>query len=277
MDEHTRQPKIPLPEAIFIGLFIAFLDILDLIPIVGDFTTIIAAPLMLYLYMKGMNGVLFGTSEILDLIPGVQEFPCRSIAWWVTVGIDHFAPAKVAEVAEKAGELAEGAGEEGVGEAVGEEGGAAKGAREMGGSGRAEAEAEAPGHAGALQGEGGVSNNEGAGEARGVDGESDATGNEGGKDKEAERKMEMGSEISPEEEAEGQDFGSQEPRLDEAAEEEAPAPVPPSPAEKKRDYTEKSADRFRRALEAKENSSQDKHPERTEEREDEDDQAEAAA
>lgn len=102
------QPKISLPEAVAIGMFLGILDAIDLIPLAGDVTDVAAAPLLLYYYMKHLNGIAYGASLILDAIPGIQEVPTRSIVWWGTIAFDHFAPKQVEEALEKLGEEAEG-------------------------------------------------------------------------------------------------------------------------------------------------------------------------
>ncbi len=114
------EPKISTSEAVLIGMFLLILDAIDLIPIAGDLTDVAGAPLILYYYTKHINGVAYIVSEILDLIPIVQEIPSRSIVWWGTVAFDRFAPAKVEEAVEKLGEEAEG--KEGGGELEGEGG-----------------------------------------------------------------------------------------------------------------------------------------------------------
>lgn len=88
-----------------VGLFLAVLDAIDLIPFAGDITDLFAAPLVFYYFFKNINGLLYILSLILDAIPGIQEVPSRSIVWWGTVLFERFAPAKVVAVAEKAGEL----------------------------------------------------------------------------------------------------------------------------------------------------------------------------
>lgn len=106
-DEATAQPKIPVVDMVLVGLFLAILDVIDLIPLAGDLTDIFAAPLVFYYFFKNINGVSYVVSLVLDAIPGIQEVPTRSIVWWGTVIIDHLAPKKLEQVLEKTGELAQ--------------------------------------------------------------------------------------------------------------------------------------------------------------------------
>jgi len=90
MDEEIQQPepKISDVEIILIGLFYLIIDLIDLIPIAGDITDIIVAPMGFYYWMKGLNGTTFIVSEIIELIPLLQEIPTRVIGWGITVYID---------------------------------------------------------------------------------------------------------------------------------------------------------------------------------------------
>ena len=87
-DEQQLEPKISTAEIVLIGAFYGILDVIDIIPIAGDITDIIAAPMFLYYSSKGISGIPFLVSEILDAIPLTQEFPSRTIGWIVTVVID---------------------------------------------------------------------------------------------------------------------------------------------------------------------------------------------
>lgn len=91
-----------------IGFGVGILDLIDLIPVAGDFTDLLTMPVNYYLYLKGINGIPFLGAEILDLIPIAQEFPTRSIVWWGTVLFEAFAPEELVEAAEKIGEKAQG-------------------------------------------------------------------------------------------------------------------------------------------------------------------------
>jgi hypothetical protein len=102
-----REPKIDLVTGIGIFLAMGTLDLAELIPFVGDFTSIPAYGVNFYLSSKGISGVVFAVGNTLDLIPILQEFPCKTIGWLITWGIDHFAPAAVSETLEKAGEMAQ--------------------------------------------------------------------------------------------------------------------------------------------------------------------------
>jgi hypothetical protein len=107
MDE-APEPKISLPESIVIGLLLGVLDLIDLVPGGGDLTDAPAALLFLYYKVKGISGTMFAIAWVLDLIPIIQEFPTRSLAWWISVYMDRH-PSKVGKVIEQAGEAAQGA------------------------------------------------------------------------------------------------------------------------------------------------------------------------
>lgn len=159
-DEQQLEPKISTAEIVLIGAFYGILDVIDIIPIAGDITDIIAAPMFLYYSSKGISGIPFLVSEILDAIPLTQEFPSRTIGWIVTVVIDRNpkleaqlqTAAAVAGAVEGAGGLAGGgealegaaAAEGAGGEALAlEEAGATEGQiAEQGFAGEAELEAE---------------------------------------------------------------------------------------------------------------------------------------
>jgi hypothetical protein len=198
-EQVSEGPKITITEAILIGSALGILDIIDIIPLAGDITDIAAAPLLFYYNSKGINGIAYGISLGLDLIPGLQEFPTRTIVWIATVLIDHFAPASVTQIAEKAGELAQG------GEGVAAGGAGAAGAVEGTAAEGAAAQSAAGGVAGAAEAEGGVvgtAESAAAGEKAeaGAEGAGKAGGKEGDYIPEAERDpidVERGKMFSP--------------------------------------------------------------------------------
>ncbi len=122
--EQATQPKISVVDMVLVGLFLAMLDAIDLVPFAGDLTDVFAAPLVFYYFIKNINGVAYIVSLVLDAIPGIQEVPTRSIVWWGTVIVDHMAPKKLEQTLEKAGEIAQ----------AGEGGGAAEGAEATAGT-----------------------------------------------------------------------------------------------------------------------------------------------
>jgi hypothetical protein len=107
-NEQKAQPKISVVDMVLVGLFLAILDAIDLIPFAGDLTDIPASMLIFYYTFKGINGVAYIISLIMDAIPGLQEIPTRSIVWWGTVIIDRIGPKKLERALEKAGELTQG-------------------------------------------------------------------------------------------------------------------------------------------------------------------------
>src|SRR5258708_2821124 len=229
MDEKPhREPKISLVIALLGGIFILILDLLDIIPGLGYLTSIIAAPIIFYLYSIGVSGISFIIAEFLDMFPLIQEFPSRSIAWWLTVGIDHFAPAEVTEKLEKAGELmqagANGVGTEGTvvagaaeGQAVAVEGKAAVGAT----GGAVTAEGTASEKVGKKPSERTPEERAGAGGEGTEEGSAEDEGGEEAaekvkKEQEAEKQLKMGAEIEPEEEMSGELFSPKETEFKEA-------------------------------------------------------------
>ena len=138
-EEQLPEPKISTADAVIIGLVLGILDVVDFIPLGGDVTDLPASLLLLYYRAKGISGTVYAMSLILDLIPIIQEFPTRSLAWWVTVYMDRH-PTKIGRVIETAGEMAQGKeGELGAGEAgaaaegVAAEGAVAEGSGAVGG------------------------------------------------------------------------------------------------------------------------------------------------
>lgn len=109
MDEEAQlsRPKISEVEIVGIGLLYFIFDLVDLIPVAGDITDVVAAPMGLYYWMKGINGITFLVAEVLDLIPGIQEIPSRTIGWGITVWLDRHPKleARLATVTAVAGAL----------------------------------------------------------------------------------------------------------------------------------------------------------------------------
>lgn len=110
MDEALAlpEPKISLIEFLYIGIALAIVSVINLIPLAGDVTSIVAGGLMFfYLYQKG----LWGTSTIATnavgyacgFVPFLQWIPTALAAWVATFIIDH--NPKLEAVTEKAGQL----------------------------------------------------------------------------------------------------------------------------------------------------------------------------
>jgi hypothetical protein len=231
METKKPEAKIHLPLAVFIGLCVILLDVIDLIPFAGDITDVPSLGVNFYLYSIGVSGVMFLVAEVLDLFPVLQEFPTRTIAWIATVLFEWLAPAKLEKAVEKTGEMAEGkegAAAGGVGEAAVVEGAQGAEAAEAGEAAATNAAQEAEGAAGGEVAEEsgtaeGRSQDEGSERERGEGGErqqEEGEGGEGeenkeeeegeGKDEELEEEMETASERSPEEEAAEEDFDLEE-------------------------------------------------------------------
>jgi hypothetical protein len=242
MDEEIQkpEPKISDVEIILIGLFYLFLDAIDFIPAAGDITDVIAAPMGFYYWQKGLNGITFIVAEIIEAIPGLQEFPfIRIITWGITVVIDRSpklqASLATVEAVEGALDTLEGAGAAGA-EGISERGIAAETTTPRGEAGQGSA-AQAPASGGNNRPsdentERDVNKNETEGEreatSRGqvVQNEDEAPGQsdlgagdqgksneekqEDEKKEEAEKKLRQGAEILPEEEAMKADFPEEE-------------------------------------------------------------------
>jgi hypothetical protein len=206
--EEKAQPKISLPEIILIGLFLGILDAIDLIPFAGDLTDVFAAPLVFYYFIKNINGVAYIVSLILDAIPLTQEIPTRSIVWWGTVILDHFAPKKLTAALEQVGEIEEGgAGVEGAEEEI-------EKAQQLEQAGEAGEAAQNVEQAEAVEGKPSEEKQEDR-NSQNTDGDEAEGGEKKYKDE-----LESGAEIDPEEEAEGQDFQAPNPSYGEDDDEE---------------------------------------------------------
>lgn len=106
---------------LFIGCLLVIVSLVNLIPLAGDVTSIIAGGLMaFYLYQKGLKGTSTIATNVVGylcgLVPILQAIPTELLAWVVTVIIDR--NPKIKAVAATASKLE---GKEG-------EGGAAPGA-----------------------------------------------------------------------------------------------------------------------------------------------------
>jgi hypothetical protein len=96
MDEEKPEPKISLPEAIFVGLlFFVLPDAVEFILIffgLDDFwiSDAIAFPgSQIYLKMKGVKGVYTLAANLAETLPYVGWLPMRTIGFGVTLWLDH--------------------------------------------------------------------------------------------------------------------------------------------------------------------------------------------
>jgi|GEM_PF-1571127 len=95
MDQEKHEPKISLPEAIYVGLFVFTADALEaglLLFGLDDFgiSDVIAFPAtQIYLRMKGVRGMFMLMGNIAEVFPYVGWMPLRSIGFWATVIVDH--------------------------------------------------------------------------------------------------------------------------------------------------------------------------------------------
>jgi hypothetical protein len=108
MEEY--EPKISYPEALFAGAFLFLIP--DLIEIAMAFlfgdswflTDLFAFPgEQLYLYLKGVKGMYALIGNVLELIPFLGDLPLRTIAFIITVWVDHHP--KISEKTEMLGKV----------------------------------------------------------------------------------------------------------------------------------------------------------------------------
>ncbi len=128
-DEQSPQkpePKVDLVIGLFIGIILVIADIIDFfIPLAGDVLDILVGiPVQIYAFFAGIRGTFILISNLAEAIPIVQMLPTRTIAWIITVWIDHHP--KLEAVTELAGGVESG----GAAGAAGEAAGAAKVAEE---------------------------------------------------------------------------------------------------------------------------------------------------
>ena len=94
-EEEKPQPKISLPEALFVGSFVALADAVELVLVfflLDDFwiSDAIAFPAtQIYLRMKGVKGTYSLVGNGLELVPYVGWLPLRTIGFAITVWLDH--------------------------------------------------------------------------------------------------------------------------------------------------------------------------------------------
>jgi hypothetical protein len=219
MDEgaEIQEPKISLTEALLIGFSLVVVSIINLIPLVGDFTSVVAGGLMFY-YLRQKN--LWGASTLITngvgyaagFFPIIQALPTELTAWIVTVWIDRH-PALEA-IAEKVGEATEGKGARATGAAT-EVGAAGKAAQDLAAGAKEKMASEmAPG---GTQAEGsGTAQKTTTPTGEGGQEETEEELEKRRKEEEIERQMKSGAEISPEEEAQEQLFNPQENKFHEA-------------------------------------------------------------
>jgi len=111
-ENQKPEPKISLPEFIFVGLFIVLVDIIDLIGLLfafpmSDITDIVMFPVtQIYLYMKGVRGTFMLIGNLIEAIPWIGDLPVRTVVWCVTYFIDHHP--KLEKITEIAGGAAGG-------------------------------------------------------------------------------------------------------------------------------------------------------------------------
>jgi hypothetical protein len=110
MDEEKPEPKISLPEAIFVGSLIVLADTVEFILLffgLDDFwiSDAIAFPsTQIYLRMKGVRGTYSLVANLLELIPYLGDLPFRTIGFVLVVWFDHHP--KVEAVVKKAAAVA---------------------------------------------------------------------------------------------------------------------------------------------------------------------------
>lgn len=109
--EEQHEPKIPLPEAIFVGMFVALADAFELMLLffaLDDFwiSDAIAFPAtQIYFRMRGVKGTASLATNVLELFPYIGSLPLRTIGFVMTVWMANH-PAAVGAL----GAVAKGAG-----------------------------------------------------------------------------------------------------------------------------------------------------------------------
>jgi len=94
-ENQKPEPKISLPEFIFVGLFIVLVDTIDLIGLLfafpmSDITDVVMFPVtQIYLYMKGVRGTFMLIGNLIEAIPWIGDLPVRTVVWCITYFIDH--------------------------------------------------------------------------------------------------------------------------------------------------------------------------------------------
>ncbi len=110
----SPEPKISLPEIVYITPLFLLTDIIGIILVIfalDDFfiLDIIRFPLsQLYLKIKGVKGTATLVANILECIPYVGALPNATIGWLITVWLDHH-PAMAAPLEKAAAAIKPGA------------------------------------------------------------------------------------------------------------------------------------------------------------------------
>lgn len=96
MDEEQKpEPKISLPEGLFVLSFVVLVDIIDLIGLafglpLSDVTDIVAFPVtQLYTYLKGLKGIYMLIGNLIEAIPWIGDLPVRTVTFCITWWLDH--------------------------------------------------------------------------------------------------------------------------------------------------------------------------------------------
>lgn len=112
-EDQNPQPKLSLVEIIVGGFYVTILDAIGILLaffVLDDFfiLDILAAPLSLYFWFKGIGAQRQVGAWLAEFIPLVGDLPILSVGFWATVWLDRHP--KAAAVAEKAAVAKGGAG-----------------------------------------------------------------------------------------------------------------------------------------------------------------------
>jgi hypothetical protein len=156
-----HEPKLSDADIIIGSILMLTLDAIDWLEVGIPGTDLVGFPLeQLFLNKKGVKGTTALVGNVIELVPGVDYLPVRSIAWLITAWMDRH-PSEFSEKMEQVGEYVQKAeGKAGAG-ALQAEGAAAKEAGAVAGRGSAQ------GAGGALEkgaAEGGASTTAGTAE-----------------------------------------------------------------------------------------------------------------
>lgn len=86
---YKPEPKISTTEIILFGVIFIICDIVELIPVAGDFVDVIVGlPFDFYIFIKGLNGTVAFIDQLIEAIPIAQEIPLWTFSWGTIIFFD---------------------------------------------------------------------------------------------------------------------------------------------------------------------------------------------
>src|SRR4051812_7975529 len=85
VSEEEPEKKFGAAEIIFGSIFFILLDILDWVEAGIPGTDVVSWLTQFYFQMKGVSGSRMVIGNLIELIPGVDYLPVRTITYWLTV------------------------------------------------------------------------------------------------------------------------------------------------------------------------------------------------